>query len=345
MVRSTTDSTILDTPLGDLVFRIRGTSRHGQMVRLKSAKCTIGSSPNCTLRLHGKGINPVHCLILRGPNGAVIRRWSPNTLLNGQTFTNALILPGDRLSIGTLEFEIVATAEQLEQDTAAVRAEENKLEAGRPLWKALCSAQLRAGYEKKNVVQSEQIAEFRTPHSELEEERKSWTSQQEKWQAERTASQQQLEERIGHYNQLVAELDARTAELENRQSQLNALAAELKARQDQLDAQASTLEIQNQELDNKTVRLAEQSTDIQGRSSELDARYARLDAQSAELKIPQSQLDKQGAALEMQGKELNAQAAEWADQSAKIHALTSELDARSAQLDARSAELETHQSQ
>ena len=37
----------------------------------------------------------------------VVRRWSPDTLLNGCQFTDAPLNPGDRLSIGPIELEVV----------------------------------------------------------------------------------------------------------------------------------------------------------------------------------------------------------------------------------------------
>jgi hypothetical protein len=96
-----------ETASGDLVLRVCGSRHHGQVVRLKSTKCTIGSGPHCTLRLRARGVRPTHCLVIRGSGGTVIRRWSPDTRLNGRTFTDAELLDGDRLSIGPIELEVV----------------------------------------------------------------------------------------------------------------------------------------------------------------------------------------------------------------------------------------------
>lgn len=111
MVTGTVNAGVLGSALSDLVLRVRGTNHNGQVLRLRSPKCTIGSGPNCTLRLRGRGISQIHCLILRGPNATVIRRWSPDTRLNGRSFTEAQLSAGDLLNIGSLEFEIIATGE------------------------------------------------------------------------------------------------------------------------------------------------------------------------------------------------------------------------------------------
>ncbi len=106
--------TLLDTETGDLVLRICGTNRHGQIVRLRSAKCTIGSASRCTLRLRARGVGSVHCLILRGAGGSVVRRFSPDTRLNGRAFSNALLTSGDRLSVGPVEFEVLSPGDNLQ---------------------------------------------------------------------------------------------------------------------------------------------------------------------------------------------------------------------------------------
>ena len=108
MVNSTLSSpALMDAATGDLVLRVCGSSRDGQIVRLKSTKCTVGSGPQCTLRLRARRVRPLHCLIVRGAGGTVVRRWSPDTRLNGRAFDDADLLPGDRLNIGGIELEVV----------------------------------------------------------------------------------------------------------------------------------------------------------------------------------------------------------------------------------------------
>jgi hypothetical protein len=98
------------------MLRIRGTSRDGQVVRLRSAKCTIGSSPDATLRLVARCVRPIHCLILRGEGGTFIRRWSGDTLLNGGQFSEAPLSPGDRIAVGPIELEVVDPSEPCPSD-------------------------------------------------------------------------------------------------------------------------------------------------------------------------------------------------------------------------------------
>ena len=52
-------------------------------------------------------MHAVHCFIVRGPGGTFVRRWSPDTRLNGQPFRDAALHAGDRLSLGPVELEVV----------------------------------------------------------------------------------------------------------------------------------------------------------------------------------------------------------------------------------------------
>jgi hypothetical protein len=104
-------SPVLGSPDQDLCLRIVGSDHHGKIVRLAGAKCTIGSADGCTLRLRAAGVRPMHCLILRGSGGTIVRSWAPNTRVNGRAFRDARLVPGDRLSIGPVEFAVLGAEE------------------------------------------------------------------------------------------------------------------------------------------------------------------------------------------------------------------------------------------
>jgi hypothetical protein len=89
-----------------LRLQVIGTSRHGQIVEVASTRVTIGSGPQCTLRLRAPGVQPFHCLIVREPTGTFARALSGETLLNGEKFREELLQPGDRLRVGCVELQI-----------------------------------------------------------------------------------------------------------------------------------------------------------------------------------------------------------------------------------------------
>jgi hypothetical protein len=104
-------------PRGPLTLKILGGMRDGQLVRLNSPKCTVGSDRRCTFRLRGERILPLHCLIIRGRQATVIRRWSSDTTVNGHSFLDAPLSVGDRLSIGPVQLEIVSDEGPIEART------------------------------------------------------------------------------------------------------------------------------------------------------------------------------------------------------------------------------------
>ncbi|HTN74624.1 MAG TPA: FHA domain-containing protein [Pirellulaceae bacterium] len=91
----------------ELTLRVIGSEHDGRLLRIQAPKCTIGSGSDCTLRLRAPGVQRMHCLILRGPGGLAVRNWSHDTRLNGRAFQDAELNPGDRLTIGPVELEIV----------------------------------------------------------------------------------------------------------------------------------------------------------------------------------------------------------------------------------------------
>src|SRR5687767_1118042 len=78
-------------------LRICGTSRNGEIIEVVSRRVTIGSAPNCVVRLRAKSVRPVECLLLREPNALVARCLSISALLNGNPFRQAQINLGDLL--------------------------------------------------------------------------------------------------------------------------------------------------------------------------------------------------------------------------------------------------------
>jgi hypothetical protein len=101
----------------------------GQLVELPPGKITIGSSPRCNVRIERPEIHPLHCLIVHDAEGLTVRRWAGNARLNGQTFDDASLSDGDRLEIGSVEFELINSVTEPECvaadiESAAVDAEE-----------------------------------------------------------------------------------------------------------------------------------------------------------------------------------------------------------------------------
>ncbi len=257
MATGTVDAGVLHSSLSDLVLRIHGTSHNGQVLRLRSSKCTIGSGPNCTLRLHGHGISHLHCLILRGPNGTVIRRWSPDTRLNGRSFSEAPLSPGDRLSIGSLEFEIVETGEFAAQSPDA--------DAPYPYQYEQCPSSPQPGSDlqlesqrlnalRRQIRQDEESLHKRA--KQIEDAAAELAAEQNKFHNERRQDEESLHKRTKQIEDAAAELAAEQNKFHNERRQWeeshNALFSEESLRRAAAEEeQLARLKTQSDELDSQ----------------------------------------------------------------------------------------------
>jgi hypothetical protein len=308
MVRSTFASSVLEDAPGHLVLRVCGTARDGQVVRLRSAKCTIGAGADCTLRLRASGVGPLHCLVLRGRQTTIVRRWSADTRLNGHAFTDASLTPGDRLSIGAVELEVVETGgapNHLDSapgvpDAADERRELNLLrktveernrhldEQGREL-EALRAdlealrvelyAEQQALAENRRCLQAErdqaaaqfavQAQELAKRLAEFETQCLTFEERRQQWEADQTEVRRELDERGCQLSALRTQLDARQTEIDERCRQWEANQTEVR-----------------RELDERGCQLDALQTQLDARQTEIDERYSQREAARAAVRSP-----------------------------------------------------------
>jgi chromosome segregation ATPase len=254
---------------GELTLAVLTDEHQGQEIRIRGPKCTIGSARGCTLRLRARGVAAVHCWILRGAGGTVVRRRHRNTQLNGQAFDDAPLKPGDRLRLGSVELEVrqcpVAPPDWTEATALPAPAYD---EVDRQLWER--TAQVSA--ETIDRLQAELQELQRRAASQLAEQTESCT----RLSAERDALRDQLQQ-----------LESGTA------SGNHALAAEKQELEAALAADRQTLA----ELRSQTaVRQAELEEQLRVESRRMLLVQSRLDdvlSQRAELEAKlQDQLNK-----------------------------------------------------
>lgn len=104
---SASSGRLLGCASSELLLQVRGGEHDGRQLRLRAPKCTIGSAAGNTLRLRASGVRPLHCWILQGSGGTIVRGFGPNVFLNGATFTDTPLAPGDVLRIGSVELQVV----------------------------------------------------------------------------------------------------------------------------------------------------------------------------------------------------------------------------------------------
>jgi hypothetical protein len=190
----------------ELTLRVRGAGRQDETVRIAARKCTIGADPACTLRLDESGIRPLHCLILRGESQTIVRRWASDARLNGADFADAVLQPGDRLSLGPIELEVLslgaasppppAPAAPPEPDRGEeLRQLERELAEREQTWKLRCEQREAefAKWEQQFLVRREELESQRRA---LDADRAAFSTERQDWETVQDEARTRLNEKI-----------------------------------------------------------------------------------------------------------------------------------------------------
>ena len=278
------EHTLLGNPGGELALQIRGGEHDGRVLKLSATKCTIGSAPDCTLRLHGSIFQPVHCLILRGASGTGIRRWAPDTRLNGRPFLDAPLSVGDNLSIAGLDFEVIAVPRREETLPPDLQPRKNRLKR---LRRALARKQRR--WDLERTALERQLAEWQQKLDVLNARRQAVTTQLDQLTTEREtlkANLQQAQEQLGRAQQRFEQ--ERQTWLAERRRLLQAADQRLeqihRAEQEARDAQARALKTLS-DLQQEEVRLHQE---LERAAAERDEAIAAQSAAINELTAVQT---------------------------------------------------------
>lgn len=308
---------LLDAERGPLLLQICGGSRRGQLVPFFATKCTVGSGLRCTHRIVARGVQPLHCLIVRGAAATVVRSLSPQTRLNGQYFHDAVLRPGDRLSIGPVDFQVVCL-QALNSQPPYPKA--FSATSGPTLTQSSWSAhegpsdtstQLRRGYPEH----SPRYLATATPD-----------------ETQPPGAATELDTRQTELDLHQAELDARQAEIERRQAELDRRQAELRRLHAELEEHRTDLRARQAELEARAAHLDR-------RQAELDEHFAARDAWNAEAQARQKALDARKEELDRLEGQLNARQEELARWEQSLRKRHQELDQRLAELEGREAQL------
>jgi len=363
------ETSLLGAVPGELVLRMTVGPQAGRVVRLSAAKCSIGSAPHCTLRLRGAGIEPVHCVILRGAKQTVARRWSHDTRLNDRTFDDATLRGGDRLSLGPVEFQVVGLpADGLDVANVASRNHVAAAAASAQIDRLTRRLEL-ANHQGRRRLRAVigRLRKHRQRLSELEAKRAQLVQEQarlEAAQAQLAEKERELQSRTGDVDSrrdaltaLEQSLAAQAAELQTRQaearSQLDALHQALDARQREWERgssrnveQVEAAATERARLEQTALALREQETVRRAEADRLDERRAEIENRMQALHDRERELSDRGERLRLQAEGLERReaacvaAAESMTQRESAAAATAEeLAKREAALESATAEL------
>jgi hypothetical protein len=253
-------------------------------------------------------------VLLRGAERTVVRRWAPDTRLNGNAFADAELRPGDRLSIGPVELDVLATGAapscHVPSRLSAAQTGHNDQDAGsreaglKELQQSIDRQEQALKQEKGNwQVEREKLQEqaeeldaraarldreearFQQQHTrneieqaELAAERERFEKEQAEWQRRQEAAERALQQREEAARQaagLSQESARRQAELAVERERFENEQAEWRSRQ---EAAEQALQ-QREEAVRQTAGL---SQSVAHEQAELAAAWTRLEKERAE---------------------------------------------------------------
>ncbi|NLS95234.1 MAG: hypothetical protein GXX96_24010 [Planctomycetaceae bacterium] len=342
---------------GPLVLRICGSPREGQIVRLRSAKCTIGSGENCTLRIRARGVQPLHCVLIRKAVRTVVRRWAADTRLNGASFTDAPLHTGDRLSIGPIDFEVLDSGTAPNLDAANDFTASTKLAGGVGKRDSVVE-RLRAAKDVARKRTEKILGRLREAHRRIEQ----LTDELSEYETSKGASTPQsgvldraadgphelerervlLEEAQSLLREQQAERDRRERELRAREADLERLARETDSSREEIAKERRSLDRARDELaarQEELERAVQDAASLRQRSEEAEALRAELEKQCQETDRVREEFATRQEELERAVQD----AANLRQRSEEAEALRTELEKQRQEADRVSEELATSQ--
>ena len=117
------DSELLGIPKKDLRLRVRGPQQPVRILRVRASKCTVGSAPDCVLRIPEPQVQPLQCMLLRGARGNFVR-WLNTETSPRHAFRDSALQHGDRLQVGSFELEVLDAPTTTSSVSPTTRAED-----------------------------------------------------------------------------------------------------------------------------------------------------------------------------------------------------------------------------
>lgn len=295
----------------------------GRVLELLPGRTTIGSSPRCNIRIERPGVQPLHCLIVEGPEGLRVRSWVSDTTLNGARFEESALVAGDCLSLGAVELEIV--------DPRVAMSQPRAVEV--PAAKLTGAEQIRAGRDQSRA-RSRQLLEALRQERAIRQERC----------AQLAERNEQLGFEIGELSAQVNELTLSQTEAAKERHELADECAALEEQHRQLIEASNRLQSEIGQVAKEKARADEQIQQLAEEKSRLANEVGHLTNQKAELEDEREGLRRQNEQLLGQARELAGEQSTLSDERTLLCQERSELRNENEALRVRIAQLDEENS-
>jgi hypothetical protein len=263
----------------------------GRLLELLPGRTTIGSSPRCNIRIERPGVQPLHCLIVEGPEGLRIRSWAANATLNSVPFEESALGVGDWLSLGTVEIDVIdpaaATTQPLVLEAPATESNDTELTRAVRDQSRIRSRRLLDTLRHERTTQQElcqQFAKLQESHLDAIAEQNEISNKLENCLAELAAARRQLTES--------ETVGAARQDLASQNEQLGFEIGELSTQLNDSTHAHSEMAKEQKRLENELAGLGEQHRQLIGVHTHLQAELGlvsdektKADDQSRHLEI------------------------------------------------------------
>ncbi len=242
----------------------------GRRLPLKSPLTFVGRAGGCDVRLNGKNVDELHCLLAHSPAGLTLRdlNTANGTTVNGSRVTSTTVKDGDIIVVGPwqLRLELLAS----ERDSLAEEHDALRVQTA-----AVAAQQAALGEEELRLQERfgalEQQREQLSTH--LEDKRQRLVNLSEKVQAERAALHSDRVAYEKYVDQVTNDLSHAQRELVDNQRELQAerrrlteLHRRLKKRWERnWSAEQRKLALREEELENEKANLEAEHAKLQQR--------------------------------------------------------------------------------
>jgi peptidoglycan hydrolase CwlO-like protein len=302
----------------DVIFRLRPRNLTRDPWDLTTGRSVIGRGPGCTLHLNEDGIADQHCLLLAGPRRLVVKALSPFTWLNDGTFREAVCTPGDRLTIGPIEFIIEALPLPHPQPVQGEPVLPKRAIPNGATTTLVTETELQ---EQRSAAKASRS--WPTTFDEL-------TSLLDQYFAHRDSSTDDGSVKQQHSLSAPVSIGSALASVAN--------GAGLDSPRPEADFDA--IRVRERELDQLATRLAEQAASHRTRERELAERSRELAEQVRELELLREQQDQQQQLLRARQEQLDARDARLSERERDCQRLADDLQQLQSQQNTRAGELQ-----
>lgn len=284
----------------EIEFRVRRRGEPTRRLRLPGARYTLGSGTGCSIPLEDASLRPLHAVLIRDEERILVRAYSVPFQINNQRMSEGLLSVGDRLRLGTYEFELLESSSDAAREISHTsthsilsdsesdattddvsRDEQSRLfheEAKQ--WRAL-----KQDAQRREAWCRTREHELQEQHKALQQQLETLHKREADLQTQESAASDVHDELQSHYQELLQHRDA----LELQQTELNTGREHLRLQQEQLEGRDRLHRHQIDKLIGEQEQFKRIETESQQKlaHSEEQLRNSRQQAESATSAVTQ----------------------------------------------------------